>query len=164
LRPFGCAPSQEEHQLDIWVDADACPGMAKDILFRAARRTGLLLTLVANHSLPVPADANIRMLQVTSGFDVADDEIVRRVKAGDLVITGDIPLAAEVIAKGALVLSARGERYTADNIQPKLNMRDFMDTMRSSGIQSGGPAALNNQDKQRFANELDKLLAASQRE
>ncbi len=145
------------------MDADACPGMAKDILFRAARRTGLQLTLIANHPLAVPADANIRMLQVSSGFDVADDEIVRLAKAGDLVITADIPLAAEVIAKGAIVLSARGERYTADSIQPKLNMRDFMETMRSSGFQSGGPAPLNNQDKQRFANELDKLLAASRR-
>lgn len=145
--------------MDIWVDADACPVVIKEILFRAAQRTGLQLTLVANHALSVPPQSNIRMLQVSSGFDVADDEIVSLARPGDLVITGDIPLAAEVIAKGALVLSARGERLTADNIKPKLNMRDFMDTMRSSGMQSAGPPPLNNQDKQRFANQLDQLLA-----
>jgi len=149
--------------VDIWVDADACPGAIKDILFRAAQRTGLQLTLVANHALNVPPHGNIRMLQVSSGFDVADDEIVRLCEPDDLVITGDIPLAAEVIEKGAQVLSARGERLTADNIKPRLNMRDFMDTMRSSGMQSGGPPPLNNQDKQKFANELDKLLAKVQR-
>ncbi|MEM8661141.1 MAG: YaiI/YqxD family protein, partial [Pseudomonadota bacterium] len=142
-----------------WVDADACPGAIKDILFRAARRTGFNLTLVANHALPVPADTNIRMRQVSSGFDVADDEIVELSEAGDLVITSDIPLAAEVIEKGAHVLSARGERLTADNIKPRLNMRDFMDTMRASGMQSGGPPPLSNQDKQKFANQLDSLLA-----
>ena len=149
--------------MDIWVDADACPGAIKDILFRAAQRTGLQLTLVANHALAVPPHGNIRMLQVSSGFDVADDEIVKLVKAGDLVITSDIPLAADVIAKGARVLSGRGERLTADNIKPKLNMRDFMDTMRSSGMQSAGPPPLNNQDKQRFANLLDQLLATVKR-
>jgi uncharacterized protein YaiI (UPF0178 family) len=145
--------------MNIWVDADACPGAIKDILFRAAQRTGLQLTLVANHALSVPPNANIRMLQVSSGFDVADDEIVKLVNEGDLVITSDIPLAAEVIAGGAHVLSPRGERYTADNIGPRLNMRDFMDTMRSSGMQSGGPPPLNAQDKQLFANQLDRLLA-----
>jgi uncharacterized protein YaiI (UPF0178 family) len=145
--------------VDIWVDADACPGVIKEILFRAAQRTGLQLTLVANHALPVPPHANIRMLQVSSGFDVADDEIVKMVRPHDLVITSDIPLAAEVIDKGAHVLSARGERLTADNIKPRLNMRDFMDTMRSSGVQSGRPPPLNNQDKQQFANQLDRLLA-----
>lgn len=145
--------------MNIWVDADACPGAIKEILFRAAQRTGLQLTLVANHPLPVPPQANIRMLQVTSGFDVADNKIVELAAADDLVITADIPLAAEVIEKGAHVLSPRGERLTADNIKPRLNMRDFMDTMRSSGMQSGGPPPLNNQDKQRFANHLDKLLA-----
>ena len=145
--------------MDIWVDADACPGAIKDILFRAAHRTGLQLTLVANHALPVPPHANIRMLQVSSGFDVADDEIVKLTKRGDLVITGDIPLADEVIEKGAHVLNVRGERLTADNIKPRLNMRDFMDTMRSSGMQSGGPPPLNNQDKLQFANQLDRLLS-----
>ena len=146
--------------MNILVDADACPGAIKDILFRAAQRTGLQLTLVANHALPVPPHANIRMLQVSSGFDVADDEIVRLVQPGDLVITSDIPLAAEVIEKGGHVLSARGERLTADNIKPRLNMRDFMDTMRSSGMQSGGPPPMNNQDKMLFANQLDRLLSA----
>ena len=145
--------------MNIWVDADACPGAIKDILFRAAHRTGLQLTLVANHALPVPPHANIRMLQVSSGFDVADDEIVKLTKPGDLVITGDIPLADEVIEKGAHVLNVRGERLTADNIKPRLNMRDFMDTMRSSGMQSGGPPPLNNQDKLQFANQLDRLLS-----
>jgi uncharacterized protein YaiI (UPF0178 family) len=145
--------------MDIWVDADACPGAIKDILFRAAHRTGLQLTLVANHALPVPPHANIHMLQVSSGFDVADDEIVKLTKRGDLVITGDIPLADEVIEKGAHVLNVRGERLTADNIKPRLNMRDFMDTMRSSGMQSGGPPPLNNQDKLQFANQLDRLLS-----
>ena len=145
--------------MDIWVDADACPGAIKDILFRAAHRTGLQLTLVANHALSVPPHGNIRMLQVSSGFDVADDEIVKLAKRGDLVITSDIPLADEVIEKGAHVLNVRGERLTADNIKPRLNMRDFMDTMRSSGMQSGGPPPLNNQDKLRFANQLDRLLS-----
>jgi uncharacterized protein len=145
--------------MEIWVDADACPGAIKQILFRLAQRTGLRLTLVANHALQVPPNSNIRMLQVSSGFDVADDEIVKRVKHGDLVITADIPLAAEVIEKGAQVLSPRGERLTRDNIGPRLNMRDFMDTMRSSGMQSGGPPPLGPQDKQQFANQLDRIVA-----
>ena len=145
--------------MEIWVDADACPGAIKEMLFRAAQRTGMQLTLVANHALQVPPNANIRMLQVGSGFDVADDEIVKLVTEGDLVITSDIPLAAEVIDKGAHVLSHRGERFTSDNIGPRLNMRDFMDTMRSSGIQSGGPPPLGPKEKQQFANQLDQLLA-----
>ena len=145
--------------MEIWVDADACPGAIKEMLFRAAQRTGMQLTLVANHALQVPPNANIRMLQVGSGFDVADDEIVKLVTEGDLVITSDIPLAAEVIDKGAHVLSHRGERFTSDNIGPRLNMRDFMDTMRSSGMQSGGPAPLGPKEKQQFANQLDQLLA-----
>ncbi|MEH6610769.1 MAG: YaiI/YqxD family protein [Halioglobus sp.] len=145
--------------MEIWVDADACPGAIKEMLFRAAQRTGMQLTLVANHALQVPPNANIRMLQVGSGFDVADDEIVKLVTKGDLVITSDIPLAAEVIDKGAHVLSHHGERFTQDNIGPRLNMRDFMDTMRSSGIQSGGPPPLGSKEKQQFANQLDQLLA-----
>jgi uncharacterized protein YaiI (UPF0178 family) len=145
--------------MEIWVDADACPGAIKEMLFRAAQRTGMQLTLVANHALQVPPNTNIRMLQVGSGFDVADDEIVKLVTEGDLVITSDIPLAAEVIDKGAHVLSHRGERFTSDNIGPRLNMRDFMDTMRSSGIQSGGPPPLGPKEKQQFANQLDQLLA-----
>ncbi len=148
--------------MKVWVDADACPVAIKEILFRAAQRTGVELTLVANHAMRVPPNANIRMMQVSSGFDVADNEIVRLAEADDLVITSDIPLAAEVIEKGAHVLSPRGERYTADNIKPRLNMRDFMDTMRASGMQSGGPPPLGPQEKQQFANQLDRLLAKAQ--
>jgi uncharacterized protein YaiI (UPF0178 family) len=143
----------------IWVDADACPGAVKEILFRAADRTGVSLTLVANQPLSRPSSANIRTVQVPRGFDVADDEIVRRLEPGDLVITSDIPLAAEVIAKGAHALTPRGERLTKENIGAKLNMRDFLDTMRSSGVEmSGGPAAFGQRDKQTFANELDRFL------
>ena len=143
----------------IWVDADACPGVARDILFRAADRTGVQLTMVANQPLRVPASKNIATLQVPQGFDVADDEIVKRLAAGDLVITSDIPLAAEVIKKGGHALSPRGELHTAENIGAKLNMRDFMDTMRSSGVEmGGGPSAYSQRDKQEFANNLDRLL------
>ncbi len=146
--------------MKIWVDADACPVVVREILFRAAQRTGVELTLVANQSLAVPPDKHITCLQVAQGFDVADDEIVRRVEAGDLVITSDIPLSAEVIEKGGLVLTPRGERHTADNIKSRLNMRDFMDTMRSSGVESSsGPAAFSQRDRQNFANRLDALLA-----
>lgn len=144
--------------MKIWIDADACPGVIKEILFRAAQRTGVQLTLVANQSLRVPPAANISMLQVGQGFDVADNEIVKRAGEGDLVITSDIPLAAEVIEKGAQVLSPRGELYTADNIRARLNMRDFMDTLRSSGIDTGGPPALSQADRQAFANHLDTCL------
>ena len=145
--------------MTIWVDADACPVVIKEILFRAAGRTGVPLTLVANQPLSVPAAAHITAVQVPPGFDVADNEIVRRAEAGDLVITSDIPLAAEVIEKGADALSPRGERFTADNIRGRLNMRDFMDTMRASGMQTGGPPALNQRDRQLFANQLDRWLA-----
>jgi uncharacterized protein YaiI (UPF0178 family) len=145
--------------MKIWVDADACPVVVKEILYRAADRTGVLLTLVANQALNTPTSANIKTVQVPHGFDVADDEIVRRVEAGDLVITSDIPLAAEVIEKGALALSPRGEMHTKENIGARLNMRDFLDTMRSSGVEmSGGPAAFSQRDKQEFANKLDRYL------
>ena len=145
--------------MKIWVDADACPVVIKDILFRAADRTGVQLTLVANQALSTPSSANIKTIQVAHGFDVADDEIVRRVEAGDLVITSDIPLAAEVIEKGGHALSPRGEMHTTENIGARLNMRDFLDTMRSSGVEmSGGPAAFSQRDKQTFANELDRFL------
>lgn len=144
--------------MKIWVDADACPVVIRDILFRAAERTRCPLTLVANQSIRVPPSPWIRSVQVAKGFDVADNEIVRRTSTGDLVITADIPLAAEVIAKGAEVLSPRGERYTPENIGERLNLRDFMDTMRSSGIQTGGPPPLNKTDRQNFANQLDRLL------
>ena len=144
--------------MQIWIDADACPGVVKEILFRAAQRTGVQLTLVANQFLRVPAAANISMIQVPQGFDVADNEIVKRAGAGDLVITSDIPLAAEVIDKGAYALSPRGEWYSTDNIRARLNMRDFMDTLRSSGVDTGGPPALNQTDRQAFANHLDSFL------
>ena len=145
--------------MKIWVDADACPVVVKEILFRAADRTGTPLTLVANQPLSKPPSQNIRTLQVTRGFDVADDEIVRRLDAGDLVITSDIPLAAEVIDKGAHALSPRGELFTTENIRARLNMRDFLDTMRSSGVPTDrGPAAFSQRDKQEFANNLDRLL------
>jgi len=144
--------------MNIWVDADACPGIVKDILFRAAERTGIPLTLVANHHLRIPATKNIRFIQVPGGFDVADDEIMGRLSKGDLVITADIPLAADVIAKGAQALNPRGEMYTKENIRGRLNMRDFMDSFRASGIQTGGPPPLNQRDRQNFANHLDRIL------
>jgi len=145
--------------MKIWVDADACPVVAKEILFRAADRTGVQVTLVANQPMHAPSSKNINTLQVPRGFDVADDEIVKRLGAGDLVITSDIPLAAEVIEKGGHALSPRGEMHTRENIGATLNMRDFMDTMRSSGVEmGGGPAAYGQRDKQKFANELDRFL------
>jgi hypothetical protein len=144
--------------MNIWVDADACPVVIKDILFRAAERTGVQLTLVANQPVRIPRSRCIKFIQVASGFDVADNEIVKRLGAGDLVITSDIPLAAEVIDKDAVALNPRGELYTVDNIRARLNMRDFMDTLRGSGIDTGGPAALSQADRQSFANHLDKIL------
>jgi uncharacterized protein YaiI (UPF0178 family) len=144
--------------MKIWVDADACPGVIKDILFRAAERTGVQLTLVANHSIPIPPSRHIKFLQVTHGFDVADNEIVKRLDAGDLVITADIPLAADVIDKGGYALNPRGELYTVNNIRARLNMRDFMETLRSSGIDTGGPSALSQSDRKSFASHLDKIL------
>ena len=145
--------------MKIWVDADACPGVIKEILFRAADRTGIQTTLMANHALRVPPSKNISFIQVRSGFDVADDEIVKRVADGDLVITSDIPLASEVIEKGAHALSPRGELFTKDNIKPRLNIRDFLDTMRSSGFNTGGPPPLSQTDRREFANHLDRFLA-----
>lgn len=145
--------------MKIWVDADACPGVVKDILFRAANRTGTPLTLVANQHVRIPPSEFIRIIQVGSGFDVADNEIVKRVEPGDLVITADIPLAAEVIDKGGHALNPRGELYTTENIKQRLNMRDFMDTLRASGINTGGPAAMSQRDRQAFANSLDRFLA-----
>ena len=144
--------------MNIWVDADACPGAIKEILFRAADRTGVTVTLVANHGMSVPRSRHVKLLTVQQGFDVADDEIVRRVEEGDVVITSDIPLASEVIEKGGNVLSPRGERYTANNIKARLNMRDFMDTMRASGVNTGGPPALSQADRKAFADNLDRLL------
>ena len=145
--------------MPIWVDADACPKPVKEILFRAAERTGESLTLVANHPMAVPRRPNVRLLQVPGGFDVADAEIMGRVEPGDLVVTADIPLAADVIARGAQALNPRGEMYSADTIRSILNMRDFMDTLRASGVQTGGPPALSQADRQAFANQLDGWLA-----
>lgn len=145
--------------MKIWVDADACPKVIKEILFRAAERTQVELILVANQILQTPPSKFIKSLRVMSGFDVADNEIVKKLSAGDLVITADIPLAAEVIAKGGHALNPRGELYTTDNIKARLSMRDFMDTLRASGINTGGPAALSQSDRLAFANSLDKFLA-----
>jgi uncharacterized protein YaiI (UPF0178 family) len=145
--------------MKIWVDADACPVVIKEILFRAAERTGTELTLVANQLIRTPPSRYIRAIQVAQGFDVADHEIVKRTEPGDLVITADIPLAAEVIEKGGVALNPRGERYSVDTIRARLTMRDFMETMRASGVQTGGPPALNQADRQQFANQLDKWLA-----
>ena len=138
--------------MQIWVDADACPNVIKEVLFRAAERTGMMVTLVANKIIRTPPSKFLRTLRVEAGFDVADNEIVKRTEPGDLVITADIPLAAEVIEKGGVALNPRGERYTTETIKERLNMRDFMDTMRASGVQTGGPPALNQRDRQQFAN------------
>ncbi len=144
--------------MKIWIDADACPVVIKEILFKAAMRTRVLTTLVANQPIRTPPSDYIKSLKVSSGFDVADNEIVKQVSAGDLVITSDIPLAAEVIEKGAHALNPRGELYSASSIKSRLNMRDFMDTMRGSGIHTGGPPPLSQSDRQSFANHLDRLL------
>jgi len=143
----------------IWVDADACPKVIKEILFRAADREVVQLTLVANQAIQVPRSRHVRSVQVASGFDVADNYIVRHAQPGDLVITADIPLASEVIARGCLALNPRGELYTEENIRQRLNIRDFMDTLRGSGVDTGGPAALSHGDRMAFANQLDRFLA-----
>ncbi|MCU6669091.1 YaiI/YqxD family protein [Enterobacteriaceae bacterium H4N4] len=142
----------------IWVDADACPNVIKEILFRAAERVQMPMTLVANQTIRVPPSRFIRSLRVSAGFDEADNEIVRLCSPEDLVITADIPLAAEVLEKGAAALNPRGERYSPATIREKLTMRDFMDTLRGSGIQTGGPDGLSQRDRQMFAAELDKWL------
>ncbi len=147
--------------VSIWVDADACPVVIREIIVRAANRTGTSATFVANNFLKLPPSPHIRFRQVPKGFDVADNEIVASVAAGDLVITGDIPLAAEVMGKGAQALNPRGEHYSEDTIGQKLNMRDFMDTMRASGVQSGGQPPMSKSDRQAFANALDRFLASS---
>lgn len=147
--------------MQIWVDADACPGAIKEILYRAADRTRIPLTLIANQRLSIPASPYIRFKQVAAGFDVADKRIVELLEAGDLVITADIPLAAATIAKGGHALNPRGELYTKDNIRERLSMRNFMDELRGSGIPTGGPAPLSQRDRQAFANSLDSFLARS---
>ena len=149
--------------MQIWVDADACPKVIKEILFRAAERVMVPVILVANSAVQAPRSRWVRTLQVSAGFDVADNEIVRRLEAGDLVITADIPLAWEVLEKGGHALNPRGERYTQDTIRERLGMRDFMETLRASGVNTGGPAALSQKDRQAFANQLDRFLTAAGR-
>jgi len=144
--------------MDIWVDADACPFAVKEILYRAAERTGTLTTLVANRYLQIPKSCFIKFLIVGSGSDVADNEIVKRMRADDLVITADIPLASQVVGKGGLALNPRGELYTEENIGSILSMRNFMDNLRSSGIETGGPPPMGQKERQLFANNLDKIL------
>ena len=147
--------------LHIWVDADACPAVIRDILFRVAERLQLNITLVANQLIRVPGSRFIRALQVPAGPDVADAEIVARVNPGDIVVTGDIPLAALVLDKGGLPLNPRGEWYTKDTIAQQLTMRAFMEELRGSGVDTGGPAAFSQADRQNFANALDRQLARS---
>ncbi len=147
--------------IKLWVDADACPRVIKEVLYRAAEREQVLLTLVANQPLKTPPSRFIKSLKVAAGFDVADNEIVKLTEPGDLVITADIPLAAEVIEKGGHALNPRGEMYTADTIRQKLTMRDLMDELRGSGVNTGGPPAISQRDRQSFANELDRFLTRS---
>lgn len=147
--------------MHIWVDADACPAVIKEILIRASRRTLLPLTFIANHAIKVPADNQIQFIQVASGFDMADNEIASRVQAKDLVITADIPLANDVIDRGGICLSPRGELMDKSNIAARLTMRNFMDTMRSSGVDTGGQNAFNHRDRMQFANQLDKIIQSS---
>jgi len=145
--------------IKIWVDADACPKVIKEILYRVADRVCVQVNLVANQFLQVPSSRYVRSIQVAAGFDIADNYIVQQAKAGDLVITADIPLAAEAVASGCLALSPRGDLYTAENVRQRLGMRDFMDTLRSSGIDTGGPATFSKADRHAFASQLDRLLA-----
>lgn len=144
--------------MKIWVDADACPNVIKDIIFRAANRTATYVTLIANQYISTPPSKYINAIQVSQGFDVADDEIVKRLEMNDLVITADIPLASDAISKGAIALNPRGELYTTENIKARLQMRNFMETLRNSGVDTGGPPALNHKDREKFANSLDKIL------
>jgi len=145
--------------MQIYVDADACPKAIKEILFRAADRLHIQLNLVANKLLYCPPSAYIRAFQVPAGFDVADNRIAQQVEPGDLVITADIPLAAQVIARGGHALNPRGEFYTQDNIQERLTMRNFIEGLRSAGVETGGPSAFSQADRQAFAKQLDKFLA-----
>jgi uncharacterized protein YaiI (UPF0178 family) len=145
--------------MHIWVDADACPAVIKDILFRAAQRWQMPLTLVANQALYTPPSPLIRAVQVPRGFDVADAHIVERAESGDLVITGDIPLAAQVLEKGAMAINPRGERYSTETIRERLALRDMMEELRASGVDTGGPSSFSQSDRKAFANQLDTLLA-----
>ena len=143
----------------IWVDADACPAVIREILYRVADRIPIRVTLVANRYMQKPASQYVDFLQVTAGFDVADNEIVKKLSPGDIVVTSDIPLAAEAIELKAIALNPRGDLYTPHNIRSRLNMRDFMDTMRGSGMHTGGPPPFSHKDRQAFANQLDKLVS-----
>ena len=145
--------------MHIWVDADACPLAVKEILYRAAERTEVPMTLVANKLLGAPRSRFIHVLQVGQGFDVADNEIAKRLAPGDLVITADVPLAAEVIARSGHAINPRGELYTAENIRERLETRDFLAKLRETGVQTGGPAPFDNADRKRFADQLDRFLA-----
>jgi uncharacterized protein len=145
--------------MHIWVDADACPAVIKEILFRAAERARISMTLVANKPVRTPPSSFVRAIQVPRGFDVADAEITQRIAAGDLVITADIPLAADVLARGGHAINPRGELYTQDTIRERLVMRDLLDQLRSSGVQTSGPAPLNQSDRKRFADQLDRFLS-----
>lgn len=147
--------------MKIWVDADACPIVIKEILYKAADRTKTHLILVANRQIKTPKNNYIEFLKVQSGLDVADSKIVEKMEANDLVITSDIPLASKVVEKGGIGLNPRGEIYTAENVSERLSTRDFLDTLRSSGIETGGPPSLTNKDKQSFANSLDQILTKS---
>jgi uncharacterized protein YaiI (UPF0178 family) len=147
--------------MQIWVDGDACPNVIKEILYRAAERLQITVTLVANKLLRVPPSRFIKAVQVPAGFDVADNEIVRLLQAGDLVITADIPLAADVLAKGGKALNPRGEFYTKDNIQQHLTMRNFMEELRGSGVETGGPTTFSQGDRHLFASQLDQFLQKS---
>lgn len=145
--------------MQIWVDADACPNTIKEILFRVAERAKITVTLVANQLIRTPPSLFIKAIQVPSGFDVADDQIVQQIESGDLVITADIPLAANIIERGGHALNPRGEFYTPDNIREYLSMRNFMEQLRNSGVETGGPASFSQSDRTAFANQLDKFLA-----
>ncbi len=147
----------------IWIDADACPNVVKEILFKAAQRTKISLTLVANQPIRTPPSPYIKSIQVAAGFDVADNHIAKEVAIGDLVITADIPLAADIVEKGGIALNPRGEKYTKENIKQRLTMRNFMEEMRSTGQATGGPPPLNQQDRQAFANALDRYLSVYSR-
>jgi len=144
--------------MEIWVDADACPGVIREIIAKAAHKRAISTTFVANHSFSLPNSPYVRLYQVPSGFDEADKEIERRANEGDLVITSDIPLASDVLRKAAVVLTPRGERYSENNIKQRLQLRDFMETMRSSGEHTGGPSALSLTDRKNFSDQLDRLL------
>jgi len=144
--------------MQIWVDADACPNVIKDILFRAADRTRTSVVLVANRLLRSPSSPYVKSIQVAGGFDVADNHIIQHSQPGDLVITADVPLAAEIIAKGGHALNPRGEFYTPDNIRERLAVRNLLDELRSTGVTTAGPSTLNQADRQAFANQLDRFL------